>query len=99
MSFLKDITHRDDKGSSKKLWYNGAALTATIVLLWVAYKDNMEDWAFITFYAVYLGTVGGFEVVLKIMDMLIQFKNGKRENINASDTDTSNTMGQPTPGS
>lgn len=76
MSFLKDITHRDGKGSSKKIWYNGAALAATCVLLWVCYKDNMEDWAFITLYAIYLCTVGGFEVVLKMLDMMIKLKNG-----------------------
>lgn len=77
MQFFKDITHRDNRGSSKKLWFNMACLTATFVLGWVCYKDNMEDWAFICLYATYLITVGGFEIILKMMAMIIEFKNGK----------------------
>jgi hypothetical protein len=37
----------------------------------------MEDWAFICLYATYLITVGGFEIILKMMAMIIEFKNGK----------------------
>lgn len=76
MKILYDITHRDGKGSSKKVWYNIAGLTSTIIVLWVCYKDTMEDYSFICLFAIYLVTVGGFEVMLRMMAMVIAFKNG-----------------------
>lgn len=91
MKFLTDITYRDGKGSSKKLWFNLACLTATITLLWVCYKDNMEDWAFIIFYAIYLITVGGFEIILRMMAMVIEFKNGKPASTSTITTTTATT--------
>ena len=77
--FLKEITERNGESSSKKLWYNGACLTATIVLLWICYKDTFEDWAFISIYSVYLVTVGGFEVIIDLVNKIIEFKTGKKE--------------------
>jgi hypothetical protein len=76
MKFITDLTHRDGKGSSKKLWFNIACLIATIIICWVAYKDTMEDYAFIVFYAVYLACIGGFEIIPKLLGMIIEFKNG-----------------------
>ena len=75
--FFKAIVSRDGKISSKKLWYNFAGATATACLLWITYKDDMEDWTYICFYSIYLVTVGGFEVMLKMMAMIIEFKNGR----------------------
>ena len=77
MRFFVDIMKRDGKYSSKKVFYNVAGITATIALLWVTYKDTMEDYAFICLFSVYLVTVGGFEVMLKMMAMIIEFKNGR----------------------
>lgn len=77
MAFIKDITHRDGIGSSKKLWFNISCFTATYVLVLVARKDTMEDYAFICLFAVYLVTVGGFEVIPKILAMILEFKTGK----------------------
>ena len=77
MRFFVDIMKRDGKYSSKKVFYNVAGVAATVVLLWLAYKDTMEDYAFICLYSVYLVTVGGFEVMLKMMAMIIEFKNGR----------------------
>jgi hypothetical protein len=77
VNFLTDITHRDGKGSSKKLWYNLACVAATVCLLWITYKDTFEDWAYICLYLIYLACIGGFEVVPKMMAMIIEYKNGK----------------------
>lgn len=90
MKFINDIVHRDGKGSSKKLWYNIAGLTATIILLWVCYKDTFEDYAFICLFSVYLVTVGGFEVMLKMMAMVIEFKTGKPSSTITTTKETTN---------
>lgn len=87
MSFFKDILGRDDKWSSKKLWYNVACLTATIVVLVMAYRNTMEAYAYICLYSVYLVTVGGFEVIPKILAMILEFKSGKE--IKSGDTSVS----------
>lgn len=94
MQFLHDLTHRNGQGSSKKFWYNISALTSTIILLWICYKDTMEDYAFIFLFMAYLLTVGGFEVILKMTQMVIDLKSGTtssktstvvtKENINAN---------------
>jgi len=76
LKFIKEIFTRDGAASSKKFWFHGACLTATIVLLWVCYKDNMEDWAFIVLYGIYLACLGGFEIIPKILGMILEFKNG-----------------------
>ena len=81
LPFIMDITHRDGSGSSKKLWYNLACMTATVVLLWCAWAlpsdKGLEDWAFIWLFAIYLVTVGGFEVLLKMMTLVVAWKGGK----------------------
>lgn len=80
IQFVKDITHRNGEGSSKKLWYNLACLAATAVLLRLAWKlstaDGMEDWTFVWLFAIYLVTVGGFDVILEMMRLVIQWKTG-----------------------
>ena len=94
MKFLKDITGRDGKFSSKKVWYNVAGFASTACLLWIAYKDTFEDYAFICLYAVYLVTVGGFEVMLKMMAMIIEFKNGKPSSITTETVTTKSEVSQ-----
>jgi hypothetical protein len=78
--FIKDITSRNGEGSSKKLWYNGACLFSTIMMLYITYKQpteyGFEDWAYVCLVLVYLGCVGGFDVILEMMRLLVQFKNG-----------------------
>ena len=86
MKLFYDITHRNGQGSSKKVWYNVAGLTSTIIILWICYKDTMEDYAFICLFMTYLLTVGGFEVILKITQMIVDIKSGK------SSTSTSTTI-------
>lgn len=89
MKFLRDITYRDGSGSSKKVWYNMSCLSATIIILWTGYKlpteQGMDDWTYIWLFAIYLCTVGGFEVVLQILKLIVQWKNGQsaKENIDA----------------
>lgn len=78
MNFIKDITHREGKGSGRKFWFNIACCTATAVLLWVTARDTMEDEYLICLYSVYLVTVGGFEVIPKMLSMIIDLKNGGR---------------------
>lgn len=75
--WLQEINYRDGKYNSKLVWYNLSCLTATSVVLWTCYRDLMEDYAFIWLFSIYLITVGGFEVILKAMSMIIDFKNGK----------------------
>lgn len=77
MKFIKDLTHRGEVGSSKKFWYNISCLTATIVLFQVFIANTMEDYYMVILYAVYLVTVGGFEVIPKMLAMFIEFKTGK----------------------
>jgi hypothetical protein len=77
MKFLLDIMGRADKFSSKKVWYNGACLTVTGCLLWVTYKDSMDDMSYITLYSIYLMCLGGFEVIPKVLGMVLEFKNGR----------------------
>lgn len=80
MNFIKDITHRDGKGSSKKFWYNIACLTATVVILWTAYKlptaEGMDDWVFIWLFGIYLVTAGGFDVILEVLRLILQLRTG-----------------------
>lgn len=78
MSFFKDIMGRDNKWSSKKVWFNIACLTGTFVLLLVAYKDTMEDYAFICLYAVYMASIGGSEIIPKMLAMILEFKTGRK---------------------
>jgi phage-related holin len=75
---FKEINSRDGKWSSKKIWFNVCCLTATIVLAWIAYKDTMEDYAFIIFYCIYLVCLGGFEIIPKVLGMVLEFKTGKK---------------------
>lgn len=74
LSFLKDITHRDGEGSSKKLWYNVACGAATVIMLWEAFQlpsaYGMDDWAFIWLFGVFLLSVGGFEVLLQVVRLI-----------------------------
>ena len=86
MQFFKDINYRDGKGSSKKWWFNIACLTATIILLWICYKDNMEDYAFIALFSIYLTCLGGFEVIPKILAMVLEFKTGKKVEVTNADS-------------
>lgn len=78
--FVKGLTHRNGEPSSKKFWYNIAALVASIVIIWEGYKlptvDGMDDWSFIWLFAIYLITVGGFEVILEMMRLAITWKTG-----------------------
>jgi hypothetical protein len=75
--FWKETLGRDGKWNDKKIAYAIACLVASYILVFIAWKDNMEDWAFICLYCAYLVTVGGFEIILKMMAMIIEFKNGK----------------------
>ena len=77
MKFFIDLMGRDNKWSSKKVFYCIAGLVATICLLWITYRDTMEDWNYICLFSVYLVTVGGFEVMLKMMAMVLDFKSGR----------------------
>lgn len=86
MIFLRDITSRDGKASSKKLWFNIACFTSTVIVTWMAYLHCMEDYAFIALFSVYLVTVGGFEVIPKMLGMMIEFKNGKGTTTNTTIT-------------
>jgi hypothetical protein len=95
MRFLHDITHRNGQGSSKKFWYNIAGLTATIVVLWVCYKDTMEDYAFICLFLTYLLTVGGFEVILKMTQMIVDIKSGHSSTTVTTSTTKENTNAIP----
>jgi hypothetical protein len=74
MKFLHDLTHRDGQASTKKFFYAMACTVATICLVWITYRDTMEDWAYITLFLVYLLTVGGFEVILKMAQMIVDIK-------------------------
>lgn len=78
--FIKDLTHRNGQGSSKKFWYNMACFTATVVMLWIASKlpteFGMDDWIFVVLFGVYLITVGGFEVILEVAKLFIQWRTG-----------------------
>lgn len=90
-AFFTDLFYRDGKGDQKKTFYNVAGVTATACLLWACYKDNMEDYAFICLFSVYLVTVGGFEVMLKMMSMVIEFKNGKPTSTSSVTTTSTQT--------
>jgi predicted outer membrane lipoprotein len=78
--FIKDITSRNGEGSSKKLWYNGACLVSSIVVIRLAWtlptEYGMEDWAFVWLLGVFLVCVGGFDVILEMMRLAIQWKSG-----------------------
>ena len=82
--FIRGLTHRNGMASSKKTWFNGACLTATAIMAWLAYKlptvDGMDDWAFIWLFAIYLVTVGGFDVLLEMMKLALQWKTVKEIN-------------------
>ena len=80
MKFLLDVAGRDGKWSSRKIWYNICGITSTVCLLWLTYQIKPADeisWMYIALYSIYLVTVGGFDVMLKMMTMIIEFKNGK----------------------
>jgi len=89
--FFREMFSRDGTISSKKFWYSAAALTATICLLWVTYKDNMDDWIYVCLFCIYLVTVGGFEVMLKMMAMVIEFKTGKPATSSTTTTTSTST--------
>lgn len=78
--FLTDITSRNGAVSSKKFWYNVAGATGTGVVVWLAYKlptpDGMDDMTYVWLFGIYLLTVGGFDVILETMRLLVQFKSG-----------------------
>lgn len=81
MKFLKDITHRGDVGSSKKFWFNIACFTATVIIIKLAWQlcseYGMDDRVFVCLFVAYLASVGGFEVIPKMLAMIIEFKTGK----------------------
>lgn len=81
--FIRGITHRNGEPSSKKFWYNVAGLAATAIILYLAYtlptERGMEDWVFVWLFAIYLVTVGGFEVILQMMRMMLEWKNGTQK--------------------
>lgn len=75
------LIHRNGEVSSKKVFFCVACAVATVILLWVTYHQHLEygmtdEW-FVALFMVYLVTVGGFEVIPKMLAMLIEFKNGK----------------------
>lgn len=76
MSFLKDIAGRDGKWSSKKVYYNLACLMATGCLGYITYR-GMTDTYYIVLYSIYLACLGGFEIIPKILGMVLQLKNGQ----------------------
>ena len=78
MKFWIDIMGRADKFSSKKLWFNLSCLTATGCLIWITYKASMEDAMYITLYCIYLMCLGGFEILPKVLSMVLDFKSGRQ---------------------
>ena len=76
---IREISQRDGKLSSKRFWYNAAGLASTLIIVYLAWTlptvNGMEDWVFVWVFAVYLITVGGFEVILEMMRLAIQWKN------------------------
>lgn len=78
--FFKEFVSRNGEGSSKKLWYNGACAVASVIMVYLAWtlptERGIDDSIFVWLFAVYLGTVGGFDVILEIMRLFIQLKTG-----------------------
>jgi hypothetical protein len=78
--FFTGLTHRNGEVSTKKIFYGVAGAASTFIIVYEALKlptpDGMDDWAFIWLFAIYLVTVGGFDVILEMMRLVISFKNG-----------------------
>lgn len=56
----------------------------------------MEDYAFICLFLAYLLTVGGFEVILKMTQMVVDIKSGHSSTTVAQTTTKENTSAVPT---
>ena len=76
MAFLKDIAGRDGKWSSRKVWYNLSCLSVTGCMIYITYR-GMDDNGYIAMLSIYLITVGCFDVLLKVIDMILQFKGSR----------------------
>lgn len=81
VGFFKSIVYRDGASSSKKLWYHGACAVACVIMLYLAFTlptdRGMEDWTFVWLFAIFMLTVGGFDVILQALKLIIEWKNGK----------------------
>ena len=77
MKFFIDIMGRADKFSSKKVWFNISCLIASGCLCYITYRNDMDDTYYIILYSIYLTCLGGFEIIPKILAMVLEFKTGR----------------------
>ena len=91
MKFFADIMGRADRFSSKKVWFNLSCLIASGCLCYITYRNDMDDFYYIVLYSIYLTCLGSFEIIPKILAMVLEFKTGKPSNIDTTLTTTKTT--------
>ena len=83
-----DLVARDGKLSSKKVWYNVSCAASTLIMIYVTVKQIKVDYYYICLFSIFLVTVGSFEVIPKMLAMLIEWRTGRK----MEQTETTNTI-------